>query len=352
MTYKIVSLPGDGIGPEIIESAIKIIDRISKIFKIQTEITAKPFGGFAYDKTGEMLPEETLSACFNCEAILFGAVGGPKWDGLPHTKKPEAALLKLRKSLNLFANLRPAKTFDALLDASSIKEEVLRGSDFVVVRELTGDVYFGEPRGLDDNKGWNNMIYEKYEVERIARIAFELAKTRNKKVISVDKANVLECSQFWRKIVHSVYKNYQEVQLSDMYVDNAAMQVIRDPRQFDVILTGNIFGDILSDLAGQLTGSLGMLPSASLGDKYALYEPIHGSAPDIAGQNKANPIGTILSAAMMFDLTYKRKDICDAIYNAVEKTLNAGFRTADIYSQGTKLVGTKEITEIIAENIK
>ena len=286
--YKIVSIPGDGIGPEVVAGAVSVLEQLSKKHCFEIEIEEHPFGGASYDLHGEMLTQATLEACKNCDAVVLGAVGGPKWEKLPHEHKPEAALLKIRKELELFANLRPAKVYDALLGASSLKADVVRGTDFLVFRELTGGIYFGHPRGFDENKGWNTMVYERYEVERIARLAFEAARKRDKKVISIDKANVLEVSQFWRNVVHEVHKDFPDIVLSDMYVDNAAMQIVRNPKQFDVIVTSNLFGDILSDIAGMITGSLGMLPSASIGKKHALYEPIHGSAPDIAGQNKAN----------------------------------------------------------------
>ena len=264
--------------------------------------------------------------------------------------KPEAALLKLRKSLGLFANIRPAKVYPEFLDSSSLKNEVLKGTDFVVFRELTGGIYFGEPRGMDDTRGWNTMTYTTYEVERIARKAFEAAKMRNKKVTSVDKANVLEVSQFWRNIVERISKDYPEVELNHMYVDNAAMQVVRDPRQFDVVVTLNLFGDIISDIAGMITGSLGMLPSASLGDKYALYEPVHGSAPDIAGQNKANPIAAILSMAMMFEYSFEMKKIAAGlIEEAVGRLLTEGYRTIDINSRDGKLVSTSDFADLLLQ---
>jgi 3-isopropylmalate dehydrogenase len=294
-----------------------------------------------------MLTDATLEACKNCDAVLLGAVGGPKWENLPHEHKPEAALLKIRKELGLFANLRPAKVYDALVDASSLKADVVRGTDFVVFRELTGGIYFGQPRGYDENKGWNTMVYEKYEVERIARLAFDAARQRQGRVMSIDKANVLEVSQLWRNVVHAVHADYQDVELSDMYVDNAAMQIVRNPKQFDVIVTGNLFGDILSDISGMITGSLGMLPSASIGSKHALYEPIHGSAPDIAGQNKANPIATIASVAMMFEHSFKRTDIARDIEQAIEAALATGVRTADIAAAGDTAVSTTAMTEAI-----
>ena len=285
-----------------------------------------------------------FKSCFNSDAVFLGAVGGPKWEKLPHHLKPEAALLKLRKELGLFANIRPAKIYNALIDSSTLKKEVLEGTDFIVLRELTGGIYFGQPRGFDKNRGWNTMEYSAVEVERIARMAFKLAGTRKKKVTSVDKANVLEVSQFWRNIVHEVHKDFQDIELIDMYVDNTAMQIVRNPKQFDVILTSNLFGDILSDIAGMITGSLGMLPSASIGDKYALYEPVHGSAPDIAGQEKANPLAAIASVAMMFSYTFNMSKAAELIEEAIERTLAAGYRTSDIFSEGSTLVSTRKMT--------
>lgn len=351
MSYKITLLPGDGIGPEVTASAVKIMNLVAEKFHIEFEYDERLMGGCSYDKYGTPLTDDTLQACYNSEAVLLGAVGGYKWENLSHNLKPEAALLKLRKSLGLYANLRPAKVFDALADSSTLKKDVLQGTDFLVVRELTGGVYFGNPRGFDENRGWNTMEYTKEEVNRIAKMAFDLAKNRNKKVTSVDKANVLECSQFWRKNVHEIHQEYSDITLSDMYVDNAAMQIVRNPKQFDVIVTQNLFGDILSDISGMITGSLGMLPSASLGKDYALYEPIHGSAPDIAGQNKANPIATILSTAMMFNHTFHMQKAAEIIEEAVEKTLISGYRTADIFSEGCKLVSTEEMTDLIAANL-
>ncbi|NTW48944.1 MAG: 3-isopropylmalate dehydrogenase [Chlorobiales bacterium] len=352
MKIKIVSLPGDGIGQEVVASAEELIHVIAENFHLDIEIDQRLFGGCSYDKYGSMLTDETLEACKNADAVLLGAVGGPKWEALPHDKKPEAGLLKLRKELGLYANLRPAKVYNALVNASTLKSEVLKGTDFVVVRELTGGIYFGQPRGYDQNKGWNTMVYERYEVERIARQAFDLARKRGKRVMSIDKANVLEVSQFWREVVHEVHKQYPDVELKDMYVDNAAMQVVRNPKQFDVIVTSNLFGDILSDISGMITGSLGMLPSASLGDKYALYEPIHGSAPDIAGQNKANPLATIASVAMMFEYTFDMLKVARLIYDAIEKTLDKGYRTADIMGEGGKLVSTTEMTAQLIASLK
>lgn len=349
---KIVTIPGDGIGPEVVASAIQVINALEEKHSLEITIEERLFGGASYDVHGEMLTEETLEACKNCDAVLLGAVGGPKWENLPHEKKPEAALLRIRKELGLFANFRPAKVYDALVNASSLKPDVLSGTDFMVIRELTGGIYFGQPRGYDDNRGWNTMVYEKYEVDRIARLAFETAMKRKKRLASIDKANVLECSQFWRNIVHDLHKDYPEVELADMYVDNAAMQIVRDPKQFDVIVTKNLFGDILSDISGMITGSLGMLPSASIGSSHALYEPIHGSAPDIAGRNMANPIATIASVAMMFEHSFSMQEIADDIYTAIEKTLESGMRTADIANPGEGVVSTTEITDAITANLE
>lgn len=349
--YKIVSIPGDGIGPEVVAGALEVLNRLSHKHGFEIVVEEHPFGGASYDLHGEMLTDETLEACRNCDAVLLGAVGGPKWESLPHEHKPEAALLKIRRELGLFANLRPAKVYDALVEASSLKADVVGGTDFIVFRELTGGIYFGQPRGYDENKGWNTMVYERYEVERIARIAFEAAQKRGGKVTSIDKANVLEVSQLWRNVVHEVHRDFPEIELSDMYVDNAAMQIVRNPKQFDVIVTGNLFGDILSDIAGMITGSLGMLPSASIGKSHALYEPIHGSAPDIAGQNKANPIATIASVAMMFEHSFCMPDIADEIYGAIEATLAEGLRTADIANAGQSAVSTTEMTAAIVRNL-
>ncbi|MEI7811180.1 MAG: 3-isopropylmalate dehydrogenase [Ignavibacteria bacterium] len=352
MSFKIMLLPGDGIGVEVVSSAVKVLKLVAEKCYISFEFNEGLMGGCSYDEYGTPLTDEVLEECRQTDAVLLGAVGGPKWEGLPHESKPEAALLKLRKSLGLFTNIRPAKVYDSLVNSSTLKPEVLKDTDFVVLRELTGGIYFGNPRGYDDNRGWNTMEYSYEEVERIARIGFDIARNRNKLVTSVDKANVLECSQFWRKVVHEVHKDYPDVELRDMYVDNAAMQIVRNPRQFDVLLTSNLFGDILSDIAGVITGSLGMLPSASLGTKHALYEPIHGSAPDIAGKNKANPLGTISSVAMMLDYTFKQPATASLIDKAIEQTLRSGFRTADIYSEGDTLVNTEEMTQLVLEKIE
>ena len=297
--YKIALIKGDGIGPEIIDEAVKVLDAIAPKFEIEFAYDELLMGGIAYDITGDPLPSTTVSKSLGSDAVLFGAIGGEKWDNLPREKRPESGLLRFRKELGVYANLRPAVVYDELVNASTLKPEVIKGVDLIVVRELIGGIYFGEPKGRDENKGYNTMVYTRPEIERIAHRAFEIAMKRNKKVCSIDKANVLDVSQLWREVVTDVAKEYPEVELSHMYVDNAAMQLVRDPRQFDVIVTGNIFGDILSDEASMLSGSIGLLPSASIGDKVGVYEPIHGSAPDIAGQGIANPIATISSASMM-----------------------------------------------------
>ena len=348
MRYKIALLPGDGIGQEVTRAAVQVMKTVAESFNVTLEFKEQLIGGSSYDKHQTPLTDETIQTCYDSDAVFLGAVGGPKWEKLPHHLKPEAALLKLRKSLGLYANIRPAKIYDALIDSSTLKKEVLDGTDFIVMRELTGGIYFGEPRGFDDKRGFNTMVYYHDEVERIARMAFKFASERNKKVTSVDKANVLEVSQFWRNIVHEVHKDYPDVQLTDMYVDNAAMQIVRNPRQFDVLLTSNLFGDILSDIAGIITGSLGMLPSASIGSKYALYEPVHGSAPDIAGKGKANPLAAISSAAMMFNYSFQMQKAAEIIEMAIERTLANGYRTADIFSEGCDLVSTSQMTNYVA----
>ncbi len=350
--YKITLLPGDGIGQEVTASAVKVLKYVGEKFGVRFEFSEKLIGGASYEKFGEMLTDDTIEECYNSDAVLLGAVGGPQWENLPHDKKPETALLKIRKALGLYANLRPAKVYESMLSSSSLKKEVLRDTDILILRELTGGIYFGEPRGIDENKGWNTMIYSKDEIVRIAEKAFEFAKRRSGRVVSVDKANVLDVSQFWRQTVEEVHKKYPEVQLSHMYVDNAAMQLVRNPRQFDVILTSNLFGDILSDIAAMITGSLGMLPSASIGSKYALYEPVHGSAPDIAGQSKANPIAAISSVAMMFKYSFQMDKASELIEKAIDSVLSEGYRTQDIYNDGDKLVTTKEMTFMIIESFE
>lgn len=352
MPQKIILLPGDGIGPEVTEAAVSVLTYVANKFNLEINTKEKLFGGVSYDKFGTPLTQETLQACYDSDAVLLGAVGGYKWESLPHHLKPEAALLKLRKSLGLFTNIRPAKVYPALIDSSSLKKEILEGTDFIVFRELTGGIYFGEPRGYDEDKGWNTMLYTKFEIERIARMAFEAASKRKHVVTSVDKANVLECSQFWRKVVEEVANNYSTIELKNMYVDNAAMQIVRDPKQFDVILTSNLFGDIISDISGTITGSLGMLPSASLGSTYALYEPVHGSAPDISGQNIANPIASIASVAMMFEHTFDMYKAAELIFNSIERALDEGYRTADIGNEENNIVGTTEMTKIIIQKFE
>ncbi len=352
MNYKITLLPGDGIGVEVTASAVEVMKKVASFYDMEFEFTEKLIGGCSYDAFENPLTEDTLNTCLESDAVFLGAVGGYKWESLPHHLKPEAALLRLRKELGLYTNIRPAKIYEPLIDSSSLKREVVNGVDFVVLRELTGGIYFGNPRGFDDAHGFNTMIYYKEEVVRIAKMAFEIARLRNGKVMSVDKANVLEVSQFWRNVVTEVHKDYSDVQLSHMYVDNAAMQIVRNPKQFDVILTSNLFGDILSDIAGMITGSLGMLPSASIGEKYSLYEPVHGSAPDIAGQSKANPLAAISSVAMMFKYTFKNNPASELIEAAITKTLDDGLRTPDIFSEGMKLVSTNEMTSALLNNIE
>ncbi|MGN0004608.1 MAG: 3-isopropylmalate dehydrogenase [Candidatus Gastranaerophilaceae bacterium] len=354
--YNICLLGGDGIGPEVTDEAVKVMNAVGKKYDMKFNFTKALIGGCAYEKYGVPLPDETLEVAKKSDAVLLGAVGDWKYDTLPPAVRPEKALLGIRKGLNLFANLRPATVFDELISSSTLKPEIIQGVDVMIVRELTGDVYFGEPKGVEvkDGKrvGYNNMIYWEDEVRRIAKIAFETAMLRNKKLCSVDKANVLDVSRLWREVILEVAKDYPEVELSHLYVDNAAMQLIRDPKQFDVIVTGNIFGDILSDEASMLTGSLGMLPSASLSaDGPGMFEPIHGSAPDIKNQNIANPIATILSAGMLLKYGLKNSQANDDIENAVKKVLKAGYRTKDIMSEGMKEVGTKEMGDLIAQNL-
>jgi 3-isopropylmalate dehydrogenase len=347
--YKIAVIKGDGIGPEIVDEAIKVLDAISVKEGFELSYDEYLMGGAAIDVTGIPLPDETISGSLNSDAILFGAIGGPKWDELPREKRPESGLLKLRKALGVYANLRPAIVYDELVNASSLKPEVVQGVDIMVVRELIGGIYFGEPKGREGDKAYNTMVYTVDEVKRIAKQAFKIAMKRGKKVCSIDKANVLDVSQLWRDTVIEVSKDYPEVELSHMYVDNAAMQLIRDPKQFDVMLTGNIFGDILSDEASMLSGSIGLLPSASVGDKSALYEPIHGSAPDIAGQGIANPIATIASASMMLRYSLGEIDAADKIDAAISKALSEGYRTKDISNFDAKeIVSTSEMGDIIA----
>ena len=356
MKYNIAVIPGDGIGPEVINEAIKVLDAVGGKYGHEFNYTQVLAGGAAIDAAGECLPQETIDIAKKSDAVLLGAVGGPKWDSLPGDKRPERALLGIRKELGLFANLRPAIMFDELKDACPIRPEKVEGGlDLLVVRELTGGIYFGERGYKDTNMGKAAYDIEQYsegEVKRIAEVAFDMAMKRNKKVTSVDKANVLESSRLWRKTVAEVAKNYPEVDLENFYVDNTAMQLVYNPKQFDVIVTSNIFGDILSDEASMITGSLGMLPSASLAEgNFGMYEPVHGSAPDIAGTGKANPMATILSAAMMLKYTFGLSDEADAIESAVKKTLAAGYRTPDIMSEGKTPATTEQIGSLIAQNI-
>ncbi len=338
--YNICIIKGDGIGPEIVDEAIKVLDTVSSKFEFELNYEHVLLGGEAIDVLGSPIPNETLEAALNSDAVLLGAIGGPKWDNLERNLRPESGLLKLRKGLGAFANLRPAIVFDELVDASTIKPDVLKGVDMLVVRELTGGLYFGQPRKKEENNAYNTMVYSKEEIERIAEVAFEAALKRSKKVTLVDKANVLETSQLWREVVGNVAKKYEDVRLDYMYVDNAAMQLIKDPKQFDVLLTENLFGDILSDEASMICGSIGLLPSASIGGKVGIFEPIHGSAPDIAKQGIANPIATILSAAMMLKYAFGEHQAAKAIEEAVKKALKDGYRTKDIANYEAKEVCT------------
>ena len=358
MKYRIALLKGDGIGPEIVDSAVEVLKKIGVKFGHEFEFTPYLIGGCAIDETGEPLPEETVKGCLASDSVLLGAVGGPKWDGLPGNKRPEKALLGIRSALGLFTNLRPAKLYPALKDASPLRTDIVAGGfDLMIVRELTGGIYFGE-RGRREGKygpeAFDTEAYSRMEIERIGRVAFETAMKRNRKLVSIDKANVLETSRLWREIMHEMSKEYTEVEYSDMLVDNAAMQLVRNPGQFDVIVTSNMFGDILSDEASQITGSIGMLASASLGStKRGMYEPIHGSAPDIAGQNKANPIATVLSAAMMLRYSFNLAKEADCIEKAVDAVLEKGFRTADLLgTSGGNALSCTEMTDKILENIK
>lgn len=352
--YKITLLPGDGIGPEIMKVAVTVLQAIAPKFNITFAFETALVGGAAIDATGHPLPDETLRLCQNSDAVLLAAVGGQKWDTMPSKLRPEQALLGLRGGMGLFANLRPAKILPQLIDASTLKREVVEGVDILVVRELTGGIYFGKPKGIvtDENgvrRGFNTMVYTEPEIDRIARVGFESAQKRRGSVCSVDKSNVLEVSQLWRDRVTSIAPEYPDVKLSHMYVDNAAMQIIRNPKQFDVILTSNLFGDILSDAAAMLTGSIGMLPSASLGEvgKPGVFEPVHGSAPDIAGMDLANPLAQVLSAAMMLRYAFNEGAVADAIELAVNKVLDSGKRTGDIMADGCEKLGCVAMGEAL-----
>ncbi len=349
---KIAVLPGDGIGPEIVRQAVKVLERLSRD-GLNIELQQAPIGGAGYDAAQDPLPPKTLALAKASDAVLLGAVGGPKYDALPRPMRPEQGLLRIRKELGLFANLRPTLVYEELANASTLKTDVVAGLDIMILRELTGDIYFGQPRGMrqttgGEREGFDTMKYSESEIRRIARVGFDIARKRARRLCSVDKANVLDTSILWREVVIEVGKDFPDVALSHMYVDNAAMQLVRAPRQFDVILTGNMFGDILSDEASMLTGSIGMLPSASLdANNKGLYEPIHGSAPDIAGRDIANPLATILSTAMMVRHSFGEEVAAQRIESAVKRVLKQGFRTADIFEEGTKKVGTEEMGEAV-----
>jgi 3-isopropylmalate dehydrogenase len=353
MSHKILILPGDGIGPEIVTEAVKLLEALRRSKDLAVEVEHADMGGAGLDASGSPLPEQTLALARDADAILLGAVGGPKWDEVDANLRPEKGLLRLRAELGVFANLRPALTYPQLAQASTLKADVVSGLDVMIVRELTGGIYFGEPRGIrsldsGERQGFNTLVYSESEIERICRVAFDLAGKRASRVCSVDKSNVLEVSQLWREVATRVGGDYRDIELSHMYVDNAAMQLVRNPRQFDVLVTGNMFGDILSDLASMLTGSIGMMPSASMdaGGK-GLYEPVHGSAPDIAGQGVVNPLATILSVAMMLRYSLAAPELAQRIENAVASVLDQGLRTPDIHSSGMREVGTRDMGDAV-----
>ena len=359
MSYKIAVLPGDGIGPEVMHEGIQVLNQVAKLYNFGVELEEGIVGGASIDAHGKPLTDRVLNLTKQSDAVMLGAMGGPKWDGLDYSIRPERALLALRQELGLFANLRPVKLFSALASASTLKREVVQGTDLLVVRELTGGIYFGQPKGVTKlpdgtERGVNTEVYTTPEIERIAHVAFQAALKRRKKVTSVDKANVLEVTELWRKVVTRIHKNegYAGVELEHILVDNCAMQLIRNPKQFDVLVTTNMFGDILSDEAAMLTGSIGMLPSASIGGKVGMYEPVHGSAPDIMGQDKANPLATILSVSMMLRHSFDQGPAADRIEAAVEQVLNEGYRTADIQEPGGKLVGCRQMGRLVRENIE
>jgi 3-isopropylmalate dehydrogenase len=358
MNHKIAVLPGDGIGPEVMEQGTGVLQQVARLYGFGVELEEGIVGGASIDAYGKPLTDPVLKLCKQSDAVLLGAMGGPKWDGLDYSIRPERALLALRQELGLFANLRPVKLFSALAAASTLKKEVVEGTNLLVVRELTGGIYFGQPKGVTKladgtERGVNTEVYTTTEIERIAHVAFQAALKRRKKVTSVDKANVLEVTELWRKVVTRVHtrEGYGTIQLEHMLVDNCAMQLIRDPKQFDVVVTTNMFGDILSDEAAMLTGSIGMLPSASLGGKVGMYEPVHGSAPDITGQDKANPLATILSVAMMLRHSLDQGAAADRIEEAVEDVLNQGYRTADIQEKRCHLTGCKEMGQLVRDKI-
>ncbi|MFZ4439999.1 MAG: 3-isopropylmalate dehydrogenase [Syntrophales bacterium] len=354
--YRIAVLPGDGIGPEIVREALKVLGIVAERSRVQFDLQEALVGGAAYDRFGTPLPDETMQLALASDAVLLGAVGGPKWESLDYSVRPERGLLGLRSGLGLYANLRPVVVFEDLIDASPLKPDVVRGIDLIIVRELLGDAYFGKPRGVRIENGQrigiNTMVYNEGEIRRIAKVGFDLARIRRKKLLSVDKANVLEVTELWRDVVTEVGRDYPEVELQHMYVDNCAMQLIRNPVQFDVIVTTNMFGDILSDEASMLTGSLGMLPSASRGAKTAMYEPSHGSAPDITGKGIANPLATILSVAMMLRHSFDMAMAADQVEKAVRMVLKDGFRTEDIRQAGARIVGTTEMGDLVAERLR
>ena len=353
--HRIAVLPGDGIGPEIIDEAKKVLGVVAERSGVEFEMEEGLIGGSAYDRYGTPLPEAVMKMAVASDAVLLGAVGGPKWEPLDYSLRPERGLLGLRSGLGLFANLRPVVVFEDLIDASPLKPDVIRGINLIIIRELLGDAYFGKPRGVRVENGQrigiNTMVYTEEEIRRIAKVGFDLARTRRKKLLSVDKANVLEVTELWRDVVTEMGRGYPDVELQHMYVDNCAMQLIRNPGQFDVIVTTNMFGDILSDEASMLTGSLGMLPSASQGEKTAMYEPSHGSAPDIAGKGIANPLATILSAAMMLRHSFAMPEEAGVVENAVRMVLKAGFRTVDIRQEGAAIVGTVAMGDLVAEKV-
>ncbi len=355
---EIIALPGDGIGPEVTGVAVEVLKIVCRQHNVELSVKEFPFGGTCYEQYGSPVTDEILDECKKAKVVLLGAVGGPKWDDLNADKRPEAALLKLRKELGVYANLRPIKVYPVLAGSSTLKKEVIEGTDILIIRELTGGIYFGKPRFTSEEGGdpfsVDTMKYSRSEVQRVAKVAFEAARLRSGKLCSVDKANVLESSRMWRKSVDELTDDYSDVKLSNMLVDNCAMQIIRDPKQFDVMVTGNMFGDILSDAASMLTGSLGMLPSASIGGKNGLYEPVHGSAPDIAGQGVANPLAAVASAALLCRYSLKMEEAAQTIEEAIKSLLQDGLRTGDLYAEepGTRLVHTKEVSDYLINQIQ
>ena len=354
MKKNILLLEGDGIGPEVIQQAVRVLELMAKKNNITLQLEKSLIGGIAYEETGRPDPDETIEACKKSDAVLLGAVGGPNWDNLERKLRPEKGLLRLRYDLELFANLRPAKIYEQLIHSSSLKAEVINEADVMVIRELTGGIYFGEPRGIEKSnkgrKGFNTMVYNEEEIVRIVKKSFDIALLRGKKLCSVDKANVLEVSGLWREVVEEIAKDYPEVELSHLYIDNAVMQIIYRPKQFDTIVTENMFGDILSDAAAMITGSIGLLPSASIGEKYSMYEPVHGSAPDIAGQDKANPLATILSVGMLFHYTFQMPEAAKQIESAIGRVLTK-YRTFDLMEKEKILVGCQEMGDLVLQEL-